>query len=113
MESINNILLFKLSDLTKTYAEALENVGYHVDCKIHSTRPKNRTFAKFQDSKEFKYGRELFLAFERYIAEALSTVCSIDYDDEGYILAQGAIIIRRDIFNHQQKVSTGSFEAGC
>ena len=47
MESINNILLFKLSDLTKTYAEALENVGYHVDCKIHSTRPKNRTFAKF------------------------------------------------------------------
>ena len=47
MESINNILLFKLSDLTKMYAEALENVGYRVDCKIHSTRLKNRTFAKF------------------------------------------------------------------
>ena len=67
----------------------------------------------FEDLKEFKEGREVFLGFEKDIGEALSTVCSIDYDDEGYILAETAKIIRRDIFNHKQKPFTGSFEAGC
>ena len=60
VESINNIPLFKLSDLTKMYAEALENMGYHVDSRIHSTRLKNRILAHFQDLKEFKEGREVF-----------------------------------------------------
>ena len=95
------------------YAEALENMGYHVDSRIHSTRLKNRILAHFEDLKEFKEGREVFLAFERDIGEALFTACSIDYDDEGYILAEAAKIIRRDIFRHQQKAFTGSFEAGC
>ena len=91
------------------YAEALENMGYHVDGRIHSTRLKNRILAHFEDLQEFKEGREVFLAFER----ALFTACGIDYDDEGYILAEAAKIIRRDIFRHQQKAFTGSFEAGC
>ena len=33
---------------------------------------------------------------ERHIAEALSTACSIDHDDKGYILADTTKIIRRD-----------------
>ena len=113
MESITNIPLFKLFDLTKMYTETLENMGYHVDGRIHSARLKNRILAHFEDLKEFKEGREVFLAFERDIGEALSTACSIDYDDEGYILAEAAKIIRRDIFSHQQKPLKGSFEAGC
>ena len=111
-ESIINIPLFKLSELTKMYAGAFENKGYHVDGRIHSTRVKSRILAHFEDLKEFKEGREVFLAFERDNAEALSTACCIDYDDEGYILAQAAKKICRDIFNHKQKSFTESFEDG-
>ena len=113
MEGINNIPLFKLSDLTKMYAKALENIGYHFDGRIHSTRLKSRILAHFEDLKEFKESRKVFLAFEGDIDETLSTACSTDYDDEEYILAEAAKIIRRDIFSHQQKPFTGSFEAGC
>ena len=74
---------------------------------------KNRILAHFEDSKEFKESRETSLAFERDIDEALSSACGIDYDDEGYILAEAAKIIYRDIFNHKQKSFTESFEAGC
>ena len=45
IESITNIALFKLSDLTKMYDEALENMGYHVDGRIPSTRLKNRIWS--------------------------------------------------------------------
>ena len=40
MESINNIPLSKLSNLIKMYAEAFENMGCHVDGRIHSMRLK-------------------------------------------------------------------------
>ena len=62
--------------------------------------------------KELKKDREVFLAFEKGIGEALSIACSIGYDSERYILAGAKKIIHRDIFN-QQKPFTGSFEAGC
>ena len=59
-------------------------------------RLKNRILAHFEDWEEFKEGREVVLAIERHIAEALSTACSIDHDDKGYILADTTKIIRRD-----------------
>ena len=65
----------------------------------------------FEDLKELKECREVFLTFERDIGEALSTTCSIDYDGGGYILAEATKDICRDIFNHQQKPFIGSFEA--
>ena len=88
-------------------------MGYHVDGRIHRTRLKNRILARFEDFKELKEDREVSLTFEGDIGELLSTACSIDYDDEGYILVEAAKIIRRDIYNHEQKPFTGSFEAGC
>ena len=77
-------------------------MDYHVDSRIHSTRLKNGILAHFEDLKELKEGREVFLAIKRDIDETLSIACHIDYDDEGYILAEAAKIICRDLFNHKQ-----------
>lgn len=46
MESITNISLFKLSDLTDMYADALENMCYQVDSRIHSTKLKSNHSCK-------------------------------------------------------------------
>ena len=85
------------------YGEALDNMGYHADGRIHSSRLKSRILAHIEDLKEFKECRKVFLALKRDISEALSTTCTIDYNDKGYILAEAAKIIRRDIFNISKK----------
>ena len=58
-----NISVFKLSDLNKMYVEILESLGVKVDGRIYSTHLKNRIMTKFEDLKEYKEGREVFIAF--------------------------------------------------
>ena len=95
------------------YCEALESLGLQVEGRIHSTRLKNRILAQFEDLREYKEGKDVILAFESNIGEVLTCAASIDYDDEGYILAEAARIIRRDSFNFDHQSFGGHFEYGC
>ena len=63
-------------------------------------------------AREYKEGKEAILAFENNIGEVLRCAASIDYDDEGYILAVAARIIRRDAFSFDHQSFGGHFEYG-
>ena len=112
--SCNDVLpLFKLSDLSKMYSRTLESLGLSIEGRIHSTRLKHRIMAQFEDLREYKDGREVILAFNSEVGEALTCAASIDYDDEGDILAEAARIIRRDVLNFNTSNFNGQFEPNC
>ena len=112
--SCNDVLpLFKLSDLSKMYSRTLESLGLSIEGRIHGTRLKHRIMAQFEDLREYKDGREVILAFNSEVGEALTCAASIDYDDEGDILAEAARIIRRDVLNFNTSNFNGQFEPNC
>ena len=87
------IPVFLLSSLTKRYCEKLKELQVELTGRLHSTRLKKRILSQFADLYEYKEGREILLAFGGDIGDALSSAASIDYEDEGYILAEAARII--------------------
>ena len=93
--SQDRIPIFKLSDLRKLYCRHLEHLGILLETRVHSTRLKNRTLSQFEDMSAHKEGKEVILMFNRDIGEAVSSAASINYDDEGFILAKAACILRR------------------
>ena len=86
-------LYFFFSSLTKRYCEKLKELQVELTGRLHSTRLKKRIISLFADLYEYKEGREILLAFGGDIGDALSSAASIDYEDEGYILAEAARII--------------------
>ena len=88
-------LVFKLSDLNKLYCQRLKELGMEVQGRIHSTRLKQRILLHFPGMSSYADGREVFMAFNTDIGEVLGSSLSTNYDDEGYILAEAAKIIRR------------------
>jgi len=62
-EADENVVIFKLSDLTKMYAKFLTEFGLKIEGRIHSTRLKNRLLAQFEDLREHREGKEVILAF--------------------------------------------------
>ena len=107
------IPLFKLSDLIKMYTESLKALGLELKERIHSTRFKQRILFQFDDLKEYREGKQIILAFVQNVGDALKSAASIDYDDEGYILAEAARIIRRDMINFEQQEFHGHYEDKC
>ena len=55
----------------------------------------------------------MILVFNCDIGEAITTAASINYDDDGYILAKAANIIRRDILGMKTENFNGKFNDGC
>ena len=49
MTAVDKIHVFKLSDLVKTYHTNLEELGIHLETRIHSKQLKNRLLSQFQD----------------------------------------------------------------
>ena len=45
--------------------------------------------------------------------DALKSAASFDYDDEGYILAESARILRRDLFSFKQPEFNGNCDQNC
>ena len=86
------IPVMKLSDLVKVYRQFLEELGVSIEKRIHSTRLKNRILAQFDDISSHNEGKEVLLVFQRDIGAAVASAASIDYDDEGIILAKAAQI---------------------
>ena len=107
------IPVFLLSSLTKRCCEKLKELQVELTGRLHSTRLEKRILSQLADLYEYKEGREILLAFRGDIGDALSSAASIDYDDEGYILAEAARIIRRDIKKQSYKPFVGKFGKNC
>ena len=63
--------------------------------KLEQIRFKQRLLAQFEDIAAYNEGREVMLSFDCDIGEVISTAASTNYDDDGYILAKAASILRR------------------
>ena len=109
----DKIPVFRLYDLTKFYCERLEELGLKLEGRIHSTRLKNRILSQFDDLTAYNEGREVLLVFNSDVGEALTSAASINYNDEGFILAKAATIIRRDILGSKHSEFEGGFSPEC
>ena len=85
-------LLFKLSDITKVYHEKLQQLGIHINSRIHSTRLKEKLTAHIPGLTEHKKGKYILLIFNEDIGSAL--LFSDDRSDgKALCLIQAAKII--------------------
>ena len=108
-----NVVIFKLSDLTKMYANFLAEFGLQIEGRIHSTRLKNRLLAQFEDLREHREHKEVILVFSNDIGGPLHDTASINYNEEGAIFAEAAKIIQRDIFRQENPEFNGYFKENC
>ena len=112
-DSEENECVFKLSDLVKIYCSRLEELHIEISSRIHSTRLKERIISQFEDMRAFNQGREVYLAYDIAIAEALKTASNISYEDEAYILVQASRIVRRGMKLKSHDKFDGSFLDKC
>ena len=66
-----------------------------LETRTHNTRFKNRLLSQFEDLSAHNERKEVILVFNHNIGEGITTVAGINYDDDGYILAKAANILRR------------------
>ena len=102
--------LFNLSDLVKIYSKQLEELGMDMSSRIHSTCLKERILSQFEDMRAYKIGREVYLAYDTAVAEALKNASNVSYDDEAYILAKAARIVRRSMKKNVHEKFGGTFQ---
>ena len=88
-------------------------MGVTLETRIHSSRFKKCLLSQFEDISAYNEGKEVILVFNYDIGEAITTAANINYDDDGYILAKAANIIRRDILGMKNENFNGKFNNGC
>ena len=98
MSDTDKIPVCRLSDLIRLYEGHLQDLGIKLETRIHSTRFKNRLLSQFEDLSAYNEGKEVMLAFDHNIGEVITSAAGINYDDDGYILAKAASILRRYSF---------------
>ena len=101
--------VFRLADLAKLYTTRMEHIGVALCKKVNSTRLKERLLAQLPGQSK---GRDVLLAFDEDIGEALGKACGQDCDTEAVHLARAAQIVRRYMFEDTDRFS-GSFQGGC
>ena len=94
LNTTDTIPVFKLSGLIKHYNPSLQDLGLTLQIRIHSTWDLS-SVVQFEDIAAYNEGREVMLAFNCNIGEVKSTAAGTNYDDDGYILAKAASILRR------------------
>ena len=77
------------------YVARLSALGVHLETKVHSTRFKKILLSQLQDMSAYNDKKEVFLVFNHDVGEAIATAAEANYDDDGYILARPAHILRR------------------
>ena len=80
---------------------------------MHSTRLKDRILASFPELQAFKDGRDIILTSNEDSGTALRQACQNDVDNDAYILAQAARIVRKEIMNTTIHFDGTSFPAHC
>ena len=104
--------VFRLADLAKLYTTRMEHLGVALCKKVNSTRLKERLLAQLPGLRAQSKGRDVLLAFDEDIGEALGKACEQDCDTEAVQLARAAQIVRRYMFEDTVRFS-GSFQGGC
>ena len=104
--------VFRLADLAKLYTTRMEHLGVALCKKVNSTRLKERLLAQLPGLRAQSKGRDVLLAFDEDIGEALGKACEQDCDTEAVHLARAAQIVRRYMFEDTVRFS-GSFQGGC
>ena len=94
--------VFKLADLAQFYTSRMEQLGVK-----HDGRDYLLTFLTCAQHQ----GRDVLLAFNEDLGDALAKACELDRYLDGIHLARAAQIVRRHIFG-DAKVFNG-FHAGC
>ena len=90
----------------------MEHLGVALCKKVNSTRLKERLLAQLPGLRAQSKGRDVLLAFDEDIGEALGKACEQDCDTEAVHLARAAQIVRRYMFEDTVRFS-GSFQCGC
>ncbi|KAG7155157.1 hypothetical protein Hamer_G024622 [Homarus americanus] len=90
----------------------MEVHGIKLNQRVHSTRLKERILAQFPNMQEHNKGRDILLAFEDDIGDALAKACEYNHDNYAVHLLRAAQIVRRDMFTEGQGF-TGSFSDKC
>ena len=104
--------VFRLADLAKLYTTRMEHLGVALCTKVNSTRLKERLLAQLPGLSAQSKDRDVLLAFDEDIGEALGKVCEQECDTEAVHLARAAQIVRRYMFEDTDRFS-GSFQGGC
>ena len=81
--------------LVKLYNAQLKELGVHLEIRIHSTRFKLRLLSQFEDMSAYNDKKEVTLAFNCDVGEVITTAAGTNCDDDCYILAKAATILRR------------------
>ncbi|KAG7163186.1 hypothetical protein Hamer_G002264 [Homarus americanus] len=98
--------------LAELYTQRMEEHGIKLNQRVHSTRLKERILAQFPNMQEHNKGRDILLAFEDDIGDALAKACEYDHNNDAVHLLRAAQIVRRDMFIEGQGF-TGSFSDKC
>lgn len=103
--------VFILADLAQLYTSRMEQLGVKHDGRVHTTRLKQRLLAHFPNMCAQHQGRDVLLALNDDLGDALAKACDLDRDLDAVYLARVAQIVRRHIIE-DAKVLNG-FPAGC
>ena len=110
-----NVILFKLSDLTKKYDKRCAEI-MQVDASTitnkRSTSLKERLQKLIPELWIAKQGKEVILTLSENIGPAIQYALNSDMDEDAVKLSNAAQLIRKEMFEMSYKFS-GSFEDDC
>jgi len=72
--------VFKLADLAQLYMSRMEQLGFEHDVRVHTTRLRERLLAHFPAMLAQHQGRDVLLAFNDDLGDALAKACEMDRD---------------------------------
>ena len=101
-------LYFKLADLAKLYHNTLEQLGVSIPKRINTTRLKERLLDQMPNLKVYTKGRDVVLAFDDDIADALIIASQFKKDSDIMHSAKTAQIVRKEMLEKKQAFD-GSF----
>ena len=101
-------LYFKLADLAKLYHNRLEQLGVSIPKRINTTRLMERLLDQMPYLKAHTKGRDVVLAFDDDIADALIIASQFKKDSNIMHLAKTTQIVREEMLEKKQAFD-GSF----
>ena len=101
--------VFRLADIVQLYTQRLEQLGV-VTPAVNATRLKDKLLSEIPELEAHKQGRDVLLAFEKDVAQALSEAS--DFYSDAMILSKAANILRRHVLDHKSTFD-GTFQEGC
>lgn len=94
------------------YSTQLQQLVVDSSTRVNSTHLKHRILANVPGLQAHKQGRDVMLAFNDDIGQALKNLHEQDYDSEAMTILKAAKIIRQDILDKKSRFN-GEFEINC